>query len=195
MRVPAPRREQLRHAEIELMRQRERRRRAAPRSCPPGTAVQDYEFLEGPAASTTATSRCTAVRLSELFTGPGRALVIYHLMYGKRQTSPVPDVHAVDRRLRRRRDATWRRTSTSRSPPPRIPRPCGPTPARGLAEPAPAQLRGQHVQVRPRQRGRGRQPGLDHLGLHRAIRRGACATPTRRIPGWPTTSTSGASTC
>jgi predicted dithiol-disulfide oxidoreductase (DUF899 family) len=28
--------------------------------------------------------------LSELFTGPGRPLVIYHLMYGKAQTDPCP---------------------------------------------------------------------------------------------------------
>src|SRR5205085_1422181 len=30
------------------------------------------------------------VRLSELFSAPGRSLVIYHLMYGKRQTTPCP---------------------------------------------------------------------------------------------------------
>jgi predicted dithiol-disulfide oxidoreductase (DUF899 family) len=28
--------------------------------------------------------------LSELFTEPGRSLIIYHLMYGKRQTKPCP---------------------------------------------------------------------------------------------------------
>lgn len=31
-----------------------------------------------------------AVRLSELFTAPDRPLVIYHLMYGKKQTKPCP---------------------------------------------------------------------------------------------------------
>jgi predicted dithiol-disulfide oxidoreductase (DUF899 family) len=30
------------------------------------------------------------VRLSELFTAPDRSLVIYHFMYGKRQTNPCP---------------------------------------------------------------------------------------------------------
>ena len=32
----------------------------------------------------------STVRLSELFTSPDRPLVIYHLMYGKAQTSPCP---------------------------------------------------------------------------------------------------------
>jgi len=30
------------------------------------------------------------VRLSELFTAPDRSLVIYHFMYGKKQTNPCP---------------------------------------------------------------------------------------------------------
>jgi predicted dithiol-disulfide oxidoreductase (DUF899 family) len=30
------------------------------------------------------------VSLSELFTGPNRPLIVYHLMYGKRQTEPCP---------------------------------------------------------------------------------------------------------
>ena len=30
------------------------------------------------------------VRLSELFTGPDRAVVIYHFMYGKKNTKPCP---------------------------------------------------------------------------------------------------------
>jgi predicted dithiol-disulfide oxidoreductase (DUF899 family) len=32
----------------------------------------------------------SSVRLSELFTAPGRSLVIYQMMYGKLQTSPCP---------------------------------------------------------------------------------------------------------
>jgi predicted dithiol-disulfide oxidoreductase (DUF899 family) len=32
----------------------------------------------------------TSVRLSELFTSPERALVVQHVMYGKRQSSPCP---------------------------------------------------------------------------------------------------------
>src|ERR1044072_7889420 len=42
-------REELRQAEIELMRQRERVAELR-RALPPGATVQDYEFLEGPAS-------------------------------------------------------------------------------------------------------------------------------------------------
>jgi len=82
-------RDTLRLAEIELMRQRERvadlRRRL-----PKGTIVQDYVFEEGPAALDGGDSPTESVRLSELFTGPNRSLVIYHFMYGKKQTKPCP---------------------------------------------------------------------------------------------------------
>jgi len=76
-------REELRQAEIELMRQRERVAELR-RQLPKGATVQDYEFLDAgdePAAR---------VRLSELFTAPDRSLVIYHLMFGKKQTRPCP---------------------------------------------------------------------------------------------------------
>jgi len=82
-------REELRHAEIELMRQRERvgeLRRALPK----GATIQDYEFLEGPASLNDGDEPVTRVRLSELFTAPDRSLVIYHLMFGKKQTKPCP---------------------------------------------------------------------------------------------------------
>lgn len=82
-------REDLRQAEIELMRQRERVADLR-RSLPPGPVVDDYEFEEGPADLDAGDEPVRAVRLSELFTGPGRDLVIYHLMYGKRQTEPCP---------------------------------------------------------------------------------------------------------
>lgn len=82
-------REELREAEIELMRHRERvadlRRRL-----PLGPVVDDYVFEEGPADLEAGDAPVTTVRLSELFTGPGRELVIYHFMYGKRQTEPCP---------------------------------------------------------------------------------------------------------
>ncbi|GAA4632273.1 DUF899 domain-containing protein [Actinoallomurus vinaceus] len=82
-------REELRQAEIELMRHRERvadlRRRL-----PLGPVVDEYVFEEGPADLRAGDAPVTRVRLSELFTGPGRGLVIYHLMYGKRQTRPCP---------------------------------------------------------------------------------------------------------
>jgi predicted dithiol-disulfide oxidoreductase (DUF899 family) len=82
-------REQLRLAEIELMRQRERVA-ALRRDLPPGGVVQDYEFQEGPDSLGAGDAPARAVRLSELFTAPDRALVVYHLMYGKLQTSPCP---------------------------------------------------------------------------------------------------------
>ena len=82
-------REELRKAEIELMRQRElvaELRRALPK----GATVQDYEFLEGPASLDEGDGPVRKTRLSELFTAPGRSLVIYHFMFGKEQTSPCP---------------------------------------------------------------------------------------------------------
>ncbi|WP_144120036.1 DUF899 family protein [Catellatospora sichuanensis] len=82
-------REQLRLAEIELMRHRERVAELR-RQLPPGPVVDDYEFLTGPADLAAGDEPVTTVRLSELFTGPGRDLVVYHLMYGKRHTEPCP---------------------------------------------------------------------------------------------------------
>jgi predicted dithiol-disulfide oxidoreductase (DUF899 family) len=82
-------REKLRLAEIELMRQREQVAQLR-RQLPAGPVVADYEFLEGPADLGAGDEPVRAVRLSELFTGPDRSVVIYHMMYGKRQTSPCP---------------------------------------------------------------------------------------------------------
>ena len=82
-------REELRQAEIELMQQRERVAELR-RGLPKGATVQDYEFLEGPASLDAGDEPVTRVRLSELFTAPDRALVIYHLMFGKKQTKPCP---------------------------------------------------------------------------------------------------------
>ncbi|WP_155059619.1 DUF899 family protein [Streptomyces blattellae] len=82
-------REELRQAEIELMRHRERvadlRRRL-----PLGPVVDDYVFEEGPADLDAGDAPVHTVRLAELFTRPGRDLVVYHLMYGKKQTEPCP---------------------------------------------------------------------------------------------------------
>jgi len=83
------RREELRLAEIELMRQREQVA-ALRRRLPDGATVDDYVFQEGPADLDAGDTPARPVRLSELFSGPGRSLVVYHLMYGKRQTSPCP---------------------------------------------------------------------------------------------------------
>jgi predicted dithiol-disulfide oxidoreductase (DUF899 family) len=82
-------REELRHAEIELMRQRERVAELR-RALPTGAAIQDYEFLEGPASLADGDDPVKSVRLSELFTASDRALVVYHFMFGKKQTTPCP---------------------------------------------------------------------------------------------------------
>ncbi|HLZ26211.1 MAG TPA: DUF899 family protein [Chloroflexota bacterium] len=83
------RREELRLAEIDLMRQRERVAELR-RRLPAGAVLEDYAFAEGPADLAAGDGPVRPVRLSELFTAPDRPLVIYHLMYGKLQTSPCP---------------------------------------------------------------------------------------------------------
>ena len=82
-------REELRLAEIELMRQRERIAELR-RHLPQGAPIQDYQFDEGPRDLNAGDAPVRTVRLSELFTKLNRSLIIYHLMYGKRQTKPCP---------------------------------------------------------------------------------------------------------
>src|SRR5215475_8867278 len=82
-------REELRLAEIELMRQRERVAELR-RHLPQGAPIQDYQFEEGPRDLNAGDAPARPVRLSELFTRPDRSLVIYHLMFGKKQSKPCP---------------------------------------------------------------------------------------------------------
>lgn len=82
-------REELRLAEIESMKLRERVAELR-RQLPPGAIVEDYEFAEGPAELNAGDSPVRKVRLSELFSAPNRSLVIYQFMYGKKQTNPCP---------------------------------------------------------------------------------------------------------
>jgi len=82
-------REEVRLAEIELLKQRERVAELR-RALPEGATVPDYEFLEGPASLDEGDEPVTKVRLSELFTAPNRSLVIYHFMFGKKQTTACP---------------------------------------------------------------------------------------------------------
>ena len=82
-------REALRLAEIELMKQRERCAELR-RGLPKGATIPDYEFEEGPDSLDKGDKPVRKVRLSELFTAPDRSLVIYQFMYGKKQTSPCP---------------------------------------------------------------------------------------------------------
>src|SRR5207302_10149091 len=82
-------REELRLAEIDLRNTRERVAELR-RGLPKGATIQDYEFLEGPRSLDDGDEPVTKARLSELFTAPDRSLVIYHFMYGKKQTNPCP---------------------------------------------------------------------------------------------------------
>jgi predicted dithiol-disulfide oxidoreductase (DUF899 family) len=82
-------RDELRLAEIELMHQRERVAELR-RHLPPGAALEDYKFIECPVDLDSGDAPTRTVRLSELFTAADRPLIIYHLMYGKRQTKPCP---------------------------------------------------------------------------------------------------------
>ncbi|MEU5642240.1 DUF899 family protein [Streptomyces milbemycinicus] len=82
-------REELRLAEIELMRHRERVA-AQRRALPQGPAVDDYVFIEGPADLDAGDSPVRETTLGKLFTAPDRPLIVYHFMYGKSQTEPCP---------------------------------------------------------------------------------------------------------
>ena len=82
-------REEVRLAEIELLNTRERVA-ALRRELPKGATIQDYEFLEVPTSLNQDGDPAAKVRLSELFTAPDRSLVIYHFMFGKKQTTACP---------------------------------------------------------------------------------------------------------
>ena len=82
-------REELRLAEIELMRHRERIAELR-RHLPQGAPIQDYQFEEGPRDLNAGDAPVRTVRLSELLTKPKSSLIIYHLMYGKEQIEPCP---------------------------------------------------------------------------------------------------------
>ena len=75
------RREDLRVAELDLIDHIEQVA-ALRRALPAGTTVDDYALVE--------VSNGDSVRLSQLFSAPDRALVIYHFMYGKSETDPCP---------------------------------------------------------------------------------------------------------
>jgi len=82
-------REEVRLAELELRRQRERVAELR-RQLPPGAVIPDYEFFAGPTSLDDGDEPVRTVRLSELFTAPDRSLVIYHFMFGKKQTQACP---------------------------------------------------------------------------------------------------------
>ena len=82
-------RKALRLVEIESMKLREQVAQLR-RELPQGATVENYAFIEGPVDLNSGDTPTRTVRLSELFTAPDRALVLYQFMYGKRQTSPCP---------------------------------------------------------------------------------------------------------
>jgi predicted dithiol-disulfide oxidoreductase (DUF899 family) len=82
-------REELRLAEIALMRQSEQVADLR-RSLPQGAVIQEYEFEEGPADLDAGDTPIQKVRLNKLFTTPGRSVMVYHFMFGKKQTNPCP---------------------------------------------------------------------------------------------------------
>jgi predicted dithiol-disulfide oxidoreductase (DUF899 family) len=74
-------REELRGAEQDLIDHVERVA-ALRRELPADTVVDDYELVDVASGD--------RVRLSQLFSAPDRALILYHFMYGKAQTEPCP---------------------------------------------------------------------------------------------------------
>ena len=82
-------RDELRLAEIELLQHRERVAEMR-RDLPEGAAVDDYVFLEGPKDLDAGDEPVSEVRLSELFSGPDRPLIVFQMMFGKAQESPCP---------------------------------------------------------------------------------------------------------
>src|SRR5260370_12498851 len=74
-------RDELRVAELDLIDHVERVA-ALRRKLPSDTVIDDYELVDVASGD--------RVRLSELFSAPDRALVLYHFMYGKAQTEPCP---------------------------------------------------------------------------------------------------------
>ena len=183
------RREELRRAEVELIRQSEKVA-ALRRSLPQGTPVQDYVFPRragGPGCR-----RCGAARPLERAVQHADETAADHLSLHVRQEADaaVPDVHDDDRRLQRHRlppRAERRLRHRRRGGAGGLAR------ARArpwLAAAAPAQRGGQHVQVRPAQRGRRGAPGLGDLGIHARRRRHGPALSTRTTRGSRTTCTS-----
>jgi len=82
-------RDELRRAEIDLRNQRERVAELR-RQLPQGPSVEDYVFEEVTAKLDEGDTPIRKVRLGELFTSANRSVVIYHFMFGKKQTKACP---------------------------------------------------------------------------------------------------------
>jgi predicted dithiol-disulfide oxidoreductase (DUF899 family) len=82
-------RDELRRAEIDLRNQRERVAELR-RHLPQGPAVENYLFEEVSRKLDAGDTPIQKIPLSGLFTSPNRSVVIYHFMFGKKQTKPCP---------------------------------------------------------------------------------------------------------
>ena len=178
-------REELRVAELDLIDHVERVA-ALRRKLPTDTVVDDYELVDVASGD--------RVRISELFSAPDRALVLYHFMYGKAQTKPCPlctmwidGYNAAAPHLTQNVDLPW-------SPPPG-PLPSAPTRHRvagatcGCSAPAIRRSSTTSAVRRPT----ALRPSGSRCSAARAT--ALCVTSTPRARRWPATGASAASTC
>ena len=82
-------REALRVAELDLMRRREEVAELR-RQLPQGPDLDAYILLEGSQDLGASDDKVHDRQLGDLFSGPDRPLLIYHLMFGKGQVEPCP---------------------------------------------------------------------------------------------------------
>ena len=149
-------REELRLAELELIDQVERVA-ALRRQLPADTVVDDYRFIDVASGA--------IVPLSALFTGPDRALILYHFMYGKAQAEPCPlctmwidGYNAAAPHITQNADFAV----VAAAEPAALE---AHATISWLEQPPAAQRRRLDVQVRPRQRGARRRPDRVDIGV------------------------------
>ena len=142
--------QELRLAEIELMRQRERGAELH-RDLPQGASIQDYAFQEGPSNLDAGDTPIRTVRLSELFSAPDRPLVVYHFMFGKKRPPRAQCAHWFSTVGMASR-IIWLRTSTLPLSPPPIRKRCDSMHARAAGTDCGSSVAATYVQIRSRER-------------------------------------------
>jgi predicted dithiol-disulfide oxidoreductase (DUF899 family) len=164
------RREELRLAEIALMEQQERVA-AMRRTLPLGQVIADYEFTEGPVDLDSGDEPARQVRLSELWSAKEHPLVVYHMMYGKKQKTPCPmctlwvdGFNGVAHHLAQNIDFVV--IMAAELPALRV---CAHT---RMKSPAFAERGVKYFQIRSRQRRHRGSPGLYHLRICKGQGRG-----------------------